>query len=225
MLVNRVLAIGPPARTRAWSLILTVLALAAVLPYGDGVFYVQIRPDAWRATGALRRVWPDGASPSASSAMGAGYDVSSFFRGVIFSALCGGLVFLDFLAHIALDAPQIDHERGAHDHLAHTEASAHGELIIGKGPLDGRDGRFDGGPRIAGFGEMIDELPGGDAQVGLETFGVAGTLGFRQHPLHPLRDFDQQLPPAEVAYVTGNLGVVHPQPTALHLEGFHPDRS
>ena len=69
--------------------------------------------------------------------------------------------------------------------------------------------------------EMIHELPGCAAHIGLKALGVGGAFGVRHHPMHPLRDFDQELQPAEVPNIAGQLGAIHPQPMGLHLEGGH----
>jgi hypothetical protein len=58
--------------------------------------------------------------------------------------------------------------------------------------------------------EMIHELPGCAAHIGLKALGVLGALGVGQHPMNPLRDFDQELQSAEVPNVTGQLRAVHP---------------
>jgi hypothetical protein len=69
--------------------------------------------------------------------------------------VCGGADgrsgFLDFLADIAVNPSQIDHERRAHDQVIHAEAPTHRELIIVEGAFESGDGGFDGGTRVARF--------------------------------------------------------------------------
>jgi len=87
-----------------------------------------------------------------------------------------------------VDAPQVDHERRADDHLTHAETFADRELIIGEGPFERADGGFDGGTRVAGFGARRTGRtpPLGQVEVGLldiQTAPVVGLAGLGRTPL------------------------------------------